>query len=82
MEEHQNDATFAPGLPVFYYEIFRALDDANVESIKECRSVVTRIFLVRCRKIRSKQTIDFQNVGSAEVRFNRMLILRSKPDLL
>lgn len=82
LEEHQNDSSFAPGLPIFYYEIFRCLDEANVESIQECRSVVTRIFLVRCQKIRAKQILDFQNVGSAEVRFNRMLILKTKPEFM
>lgn len=78
IEELQSESNFAPGIPTFYYEVFNALDKARVESIQECRSLITRICLVRSQKIRSKQVSDFQYAGSAEIRLNRMIILGCK----
>ena len=75
MKEMESESTFSPGLPLFYYEIFQALDDALIPAARICRSVITRIYLTRCQKIRSRKIMDFQFVGSAEVRFCRMIIL-------
>ena len=78
IEEKQSMSTFAPGLPIFYYEIFQALDAVHLSSIQECRRQITCICLLRCQKIRSKQITDFQHAGSAEIKFNRMIILGSQ----